>query len=429
MLKFFRKRYQQLYRLTNNQHGFSLVEVLAAVIILSMISIAFARFSIVSLQAVNFNKQRQEAFQLARQEAMAVSNNDSSLAPPSPDSINGVNYTVTANPPTVSPADSNLEANLITVTWPSDNGVGTNNVALTVYTSKGGTSPGSFAVGSNSTLSAKTIYVNGDLGVSSSSVTVNYILLNSPFPSWASPAVYTTGTVTGLPTGSYQVNPSLVAQNMTWTAPADPYSADYQNAVNGVTSQGVAGQTLPLNSLNGKNAYTSDWYLGDVNATGNVTLSSGNFIVDGNVTVQSGDTLEVSSGNLLIGGSLTIDSGAQVVVDSGTLCVEGAATINNGTLTVSSGNAFVGGDLSSTASTITVSSQSLMVGGAYSQSGGTTNISSNQLYVNTTNSSSAHFSLSNGGSINLSSGNMYSDAPVVLNNGTVALSSGNIYIN
>lgn len=133
MLKFFRKRYQQLYRLTNNQHGFSLVEVLAAVIILSMISIAFARFSIVSLQAVNFNKQRQEAFQLARQEAISIADNDPTTAPsPNPEVINGVAYTVTTAD-SVSAADSNLDVHLISVTWPMDNGVGTNNVELTVY--------------------------------------------------------------------------------------------------------------------------------------------------------------------------------------------------------------------------------------------------------------------------------------------------------
>ena len=388
-----------------NDHGFTLIEVLVAVVILAFLSIAFARLSIIELQALNFNNQREEAFQLARQEAIALTNN-SGLEPSNPTYKNGVKFTINVSSISSPSSDLNLSGHLISVSWFNNSGSGSSEVNLTVYTPSNSSSSGGSSSSSNSMLN-----------VNSPST------INAPY-------VYVNGNVIGssLLSGRYDLVTNA-ASYMNWTVPSNTYLTDYQHAINGVTSQGTTGQTTTLNGLSGTNSYNTDWYLGNVDITGSIVLSSGDFIVDGNVTVGPGKTLKVSSGNLLIKGSLILDNGASVVVSSKSLEVEGDLTVTNGTIKVSSGNAFINGNLNSSSTNITISSQNLVVGGSYYQNGGQLTIPSGNLYIDTNQSTAAQFNLSNGGIVDISSGNIYSNAPLTIDNSSIDLSTGSIYLN
>lgn len=131
----------KLKELFGKQHGFTLIEVLVSVVILTMLAIAFAKFSIETLKVVDFNKQQQEAFQLARQEAIYLSNIDTTPAPSNPTQVNGVEFDFSPDPPTTNTMTININnysipitQNLINVEWPSNGSSTTNSSGISVYT-------------------------------------------------------------------------------------------------------------------------------------------------------------------------------------------------------------------------------------------------------------------------------------------------------
>ena len=123
------------------QRGFTLIEVLVSVVILTMLAIAFAKFSIETLKVVDFNKQQQEAFQLARQEAIYLSNIDTTPAPGNPTQVNGVEFQYIPDPPSTNTLSININnypisitQNLINVEWPANGSTTVNSVEISAYT-------------------------------------------------------------------------------------------------------------------------------------------------------------------------------------------------------------------------------------------------------------------------------------------------------
>lgn len=73
---------KRLALLIINEHsGQTLLEVILAVVIMSMVAIAFVKFSVVSLQTVAYYNHKHEALYLADQEALAILNNDYATIP------------------------------------------------------------------------------------------------------------------------------------------------------------------------------------------------------------------------------------------------------------------------------------------------------------------------------------------------------------
>lgn len=141
MISIFRTMVDKLKQSLGRQHGFTLIEVLVSVVILTMLAIAFAKFSIETLKVVDFNKQQQEAFQLARQEAIYLSNIETTPAPSNPTSVNGVEFQYSPDPPSTNTLSININnypisitQNLINVEWPANGSTTMNSVEVSVYT-------------------------------------------------------------------------------------------------------------------------------------------------------------------------------------------------------------------------------------------------------------------------------------------------------
>lgn len=132
-------------KINDSQSGQTLVEMLIAVVILSMVSIAFVKFTTVSLHMATFYNAQHEAYVLADNEALAILNNaysdiQNTISPSnSPYSItkNNILYTIHVTQDTTfnDPDDPLLKEYTVKVSWPSDLDNGTYDVQLNVYAS------------------------------------------------------------------------------------------------------------------------------------------------------------------------------------------------------------------------------------------------------------------------------------------------------
>ena len=203
---------------------------------------------------------------------------------------------------------------------------------------------------------------------------------------------------------------SSVLNQFPSTIPPSPFYSEYQPAT-GQNTVVNDGSTTTLNSQQISQGY----YSGNVDVTNSVALDSNDFVVNGNLTIEPGESLTIDSGNLLVGGNVTVDSGGSITVSSGDACMQGSLTLLGGSMNVSSKSLYVHGDINASGSSanLTVSSGNLIADDNITINGCLLTVSSENLYQGFSLNSSM-LTVENQGSISVSSHNIYSNGGVEL---------------
>ncbi len=121
-----------VFQYCSQENGMTLVEVLAAVAILSILSVGFAGVAIQSLNTMVLNTQRVQALEYARATGIQLRDR-THVAPFSVlEEMNGIKYTVVVDLGIPLSSDPDLLPNTIRVLWSSLNTQ--HQIQLTVYT-------------------------------------------------------------------------------------------------------------------------------------------------------------------------------------------------------------------------------------------------------------------------------------------------------
>nr|NNM90969.1 hypothetical protein [Bacilli bacterium] len=263
--------------------------------------------------------------------------------------------------------------------------------------------------------SMQTIYTDGNQYYNSN----NSLIKNS------SP-VESTGEVTGITDYSISESyknliDSTVTNQFPTSIPTSPFETDYSKDTGSSTVINYGSTT----NLSAFSSYNGPWYYsGNVNVTSTPVLSSNDFVVNGNLTVESGESLTISSGNLLVGGNVTVDSGGSITVSSKDACIQGSLTLNGGTMNVSAGSLYINENISDsgTDNILSVSRGNLLVGNNITVSGSKLTVTSENLYQGFSSNESM-CTIDNGGSLILP-GYVVMDT-----NNVVTKIYGNLYTN
>ena len=231
---------------------------------------------------------------------------------------------------------------------------------------------------------------------------------------------FDTGTqsITGLPSSMYSINSSkassidsTVSSQFPTSIPSSPFETDYLKDT-GSSTVINDGSTTNVSSLAWN---SSGYYSGNVDVTNSVALDSNDFVVNGNLTIEPGESLTIDSGNLLVGGNVTVDSGGSITVSSGDASIQGSLTLVGGSMNVSTKSLYVNGNLSvsGTNASLSVDSGNLIAANNVTINGSKLSISTQNIYQGFSSSSST-MTVENQGSIYVSSKNVYSNGGVEL---------------